>query len=75
MGCYGGHSGPYRIEPELVGDKKQVRFSGMWYGLNALYTLPRHITSIRNNSLLTPQDLNQLHERAKKCYPNYRGTG
>ncbi len=58
----------YQESPtEVAPLKKTVKYSGLWYTLNAFNVIPKHIRSLRNASFLTQQDLDELHVSAKKA--------
>ncbi|MBL7480870.1 protein SdhA [Legionella bononiensis] len=60
------HSDPYQVAHAEVNYNKPVQSNGMWYVLNAFYISPKHIRSLRNNTFLTVEELNELHISAKR---------
>lgn len=61
------HSDPYQTSPDEVGLDKSVQYNALWYTLNAFFVIPKHIRSLRNTNYLTPEELDELHIRAKKA--------
>ena len=62
------HLEPYQESVNEVAPlDRNVQYSGLWYTLNAFNVIPKHITSLRNTSCLTQNDLVGLHESAKKA--------
>ena len=60
------HSDPYQVAHAEVNYNKPVQFNGLWYVLNAFNISPKHIRSLRNNTFLTVEELNELHISAKR---------
>ncbi|MDI1352921.1 MAG: SdhA, partial [bacterium] len=64
------HTDTYKYSSEQIKDGTVVKFSALWYSLNAFYISPKHIRSLSNNNYLTTKELDELHSRAKKASVN-----
>lgn len=61
-------SGAYQTGPEqILTGENPVQYSALWYALNAFYISPKHIRALNNTQYLTTEELNDLHEHAKKA--------
>lgn len=58
-------SGPYLLDPLKVGDQTPLKYSGLWYAMNAFYIGPKQIRSIKNNNYITSEVLDSLQCQAK----------
>lgn len=56
----------YQATPTDLATEGKVQYGGLWYTLNAFYVAPRHIRSVRNHTYLTNEELDELHNSAKK---------
>lgn len=62
------HSDAYQQAPtQITTVEGTIQYSSLWYCLNAFFISPKHIRSVRNNNYLTTEELNKLHEQAKKA--------
>ncbi|EHL29457.1 hypothetical protein [Legionella drancourtii] len=57
----------YQTGAEQIPLEGTVQYSALWYALNAFYISPKHIRALNNINYLTTEELNALHERAKKA--------
>ncbi|QLZ70238.1 hypothetical protein FOLKNPGA_03043 [Legionella sp. PC1000] len=62
------HSDAYQVGPDQVPyGSTNVQHNSLWYVLNAFYISPKHIRALKNTNYLTTEELNELHQRAKKA--------
>lgn len=61
------NSEAYQMGAQDVPYNGDVQFGGLWYTLNAFYISPKHIRSLRNNTYMTPAELDSLHYKAKQA--------
>jgi hypothetical protein len=60
-------TGAYQTTPEQILPQETVQFSSLWYALNTFEISPKQIRALNNTQYLTTEELNNLHERAKKA--------
>lgn len=62
------HSDAYKVgHQDIIPEGKAVKYNPLWYVLNAFYISPKHIRSFKNTHNLTTEELETLHQRAKKA--------
>ena len=57
----------YQTGADQIPLEGTVQYSALWYALNAFYISPKHIRALNNINYLTTEELNALHESAKKA--------
>ena len=61
------HVAPYQTAAtDVTTTPGAVQYNALWYVLNALYIIPRHIRSLKDNTFLSNRELDELHASAKE---------